>query len=368
VSIRKLPSGRYQATVYRPDGSRDTDTFDLKRQAKTWEDETKAKYRRGEDPRAGQITVAEWYERWLAVHGVVTGTRKKIESLWRVHCEPQWANWPMASITRMEVKGWIRKLETTKGARGRTLAASTVHEIAHTMSSLYRAAMDDTPPRVTHNPFDGLSAKKGVLPTIPPQPIMFYEHEEADAIIAALERWPERAALVDLGFYSGPRPGEMFGLHGDRVRWLRRAGAPGTMEITRVMTRTGLREYPKSRKSHRDVPIRPATMDRLDEIMPARSLDGPVFTRAEGGSMDDNWFRHRVWDPAVKRAGVRPLPPRAMRHTAASWLVQDGVPLTEVQRLLGHESYSTTERYAHLRPGHHGAITDAWERQERRSG
>jgi hypothetical protein len=35
---------------------------------------------------------------------------------------------------------------------------------------------------------------------------------------------------------------------------------------------------------------------------------------------------------------VRRVPPRVMRHTAAPWLVQDGVPLYDVQALLGHES------------------------------
>ena len=34
-----------------------------------------------------------------------------------------------------------------------------------------------------------------------------------------------------------------------------------------------------------------------------------------------------------------------MRHTAASWLVQDGVPLYDVQALRGHEDYATTQRY-----------------------
>ena len=49
-----------------------------------------------------------------------------------------------------------------------------------------------------------------------------------------------------------------------------------------------------------------------------------------------------------------------MRHTAASWLVQLGVDLLRVQELLGHEKYSTTLRYSHLRPGQFGDVMDAW--------
>ncbi len=39
-----------------------------------------------------------------------------------------------------------------------------------------------------------------------------------------------------------------------------------------------------------------------------------------------------------------------LRHTYASWLVQSGVDLYRVQRLMGHKSIKMTERYAHLAP------------------
>ena len=52
-----------------------------------------------------------------------------------------------------------------------------------------------------------------------------------------------------------------------------------------------------------------------------------------------------------------------MRHTAASWLVMDGVPLYDVQALLGHESFATTQRYAHLAPNAHGKVIESWERR-----
>lgn len=49
-------------------------------------------------------------------------------------------------------------------------------------------------------------------------------------------------------------------------------------------------------------------------------------------------------------------PPHSMRHTCASWLVQRGVSLYEVQHLLGHESFQTTQRHAHLQPDAHKAV------------
>jgi site-specific recombinase XerD len=52
-----------------------------------------------------------------------------------------------------------------------------------------------------------------------------------------------------------------------------------------------------------------------------------------------------------------------MRHTAASWLVQDGVPLYDVQALLGHEDYATTQQYAHLAPDAHSKVLESWARR-----
>jgi hypothetical protein len=43
-------------------------------------------------------------------------------------------------------------------------------------------------------------------------------------------------------------------------------------------------------------------------------------------------------------------------------LVQDGVPLYDVGRMLGHSSPGITARYSHLAPDAHGAVEAAWDR------
>jgi integrase len=163
----------------------------------------------------------------------------------------------MAAVTRLEAQSWVDRLKATRRARhhGRpvaagdeapVLAAATITAAAHLMSGLYRLAMREHPPLVTVNPFADLE-----LPVIEPQALDFYEHDEAQALYeAAGAIGPRWRTLAELGTQVGLRPGEMYGLHGHRVDWLR-----SQITVMDVMTRQGLREYPKSRKSHRVVPV-----------------------------------------------------------------------------------------------------------------
>lgn len=164
--------------------------------------------------------------------------------------------------------------------------------------------------------------------------------------------------MVELGMEVGLRPGEMYGLHGHRVDWPR-----ARIQVIDVMTRKGLRQWPKSKRSHRVVPVDAHVLEDMSVLMEGRLRDALVFTAPEGGPVTDGHFRSRVWYPAVQAAGIRRFPPRIMRHTAAPWLVQDGVPLYDVQALLGHEDYATTQRYAHLAPDVHSKVIASCERR-----
>ena len=58
----------------------------------------------------------------------------------------------------------------------------------------------------------------------------------------------------------------------------------------------------------------------------------------------------KAFKNACGRAGLEGVTIHTLRHTFASWMVQRGVPLREVQELMRHASISETEKYAHLAP------------------
>jgi site-specific recombinase XerD len=59
-------------------------------------------------------------------------------------------------------------------------------------------------------------------------------------------------------------------------------------------------------------------------------------------------FRRLAWDPAV-RAAMLPagVSPHCLRHSYATWLLDAGVVIQTVRKLLGHASIATTQIYIH---------------------
>jgi integrase len=175
------------------------------------------------------------------------------------------------------------------------------------------------------------------------------------------------ALMVDLNLHVGLRPGELYGLRKqvfDLDSWL--------IWIVGVMTRSGWRQYPKTKMSFRPVPIPDhLRLPLANHLAPMRDNE-VIFPAPGGGFWDDRNFARRIFDPALEataiidddgtvlQAGVRRGTPYDMRHTAASWLVQDGVDLYRVQHLLGHEKYQTTQRYAHLAPTAFDPLQSSW--------
>ena len=63
---------------------------------------------------------------------------------------------------------------------------------------------------------------------------------------------------------------------------------------------------------------------------------------------------------ACRRAGIEGASPHVLRHTAASWMAERGVPMVEIAQFLGHTNPSVTYRvYAKFSPDYLGKALEA---------
>jgi site-specific recombinase XerC len=384
ASYRRLPNRKWQAEVLLPvrlpsgRQKRITKTHPSKGFLREWATKLEAAIDAGRytDQRASEATtVRDMHALYQSSRMVADATRAKTESFWRNHVEPAWGGHPVATVTRPALRRWVKDMSERTCAKCLTRPALTqagvmvkhqgsngkpcpgsgerpglggwvIQGAVSTLSALLAIAVEDGV--LPGNPAVGLR-----LPRIDAKPVFFWTKADARRLLAAV---PEQYRLmVDLDLHIGLRWGELAGL---RARWV--DVDHGIIHVVGVQTRTGWREYPKSRMSRRTVPIPDALLDDMRDQVAGLGGDDYVFPAPEGGPWDDTNFRRRVFTPSVKAAGVPHGTPHDMRHTAASWLVQAGVDLYRVQALLGHEKPTTTQRYAHLAPDAFDPIRRAW--------
>lgn len=165
----------------------------------------------------------------------------------------------------------------------------------------------------------------------------FLTHVEAELILNALkEKSLDCHDMTLLSLHCGLRAGEVFSL----------AWADVNLEKGTLF----LRDTKSGRNRHAYMTT--AVKDMLTVRQQNRESD-KVFIAITGGQVDriSKTFS-RVVDELGLNAGIND--PRhkivfhSCRHTFASWLVESGVSLYIVQKLLGHENISQTARYSHL--------------------
>ncbi|GAA4581908.1 hypothetical protein GCM10023194_14710 [Planotetraspora phitsanulokensis] len=100
----------------------------------------------------------------------------------------------------------------------------------------------------------------------------------------------------------------------------------------------------------------------MARLLEGRAQKSLVFVPRAGPERPLNYktfYWH--WRRAREAANVPYAPPHTNRHTAASRLVQDRVPIIQVKEILGHESILTTMQYSHHDPEANADIKRAWK-------
>lgn len=142
--------------------------------------------------------------------------------------------------------------------------------------------------------------------------------------------------ITILSLKTGLRRGEAF-----ELRW---------SDIDFINMRITVRGSIAKSMNTRHIPISPIALKVLTSWKEqAPQLDGLVFPSDKGGRLNN---LKKSWATIMKEANILNFRWHDMRHDFASQLVMKGVPLNTVRELCGHADSTTTQRYAHLAPGH----------------
>jgi len=105
-----------------------------------------------------------------------------------------------------------------------------------------------------------------------------------------------------------------------------------------------------------------AYLARRDELRDPRAgtLDPrALFVSRRGARLGVRRVQHLVHQYGALGAGRADLHPHALRHTCATHLLDGGADLRAIQKMLGHASLSTTQRYTHVSVDHLMKVYDA---------
>lgn len=311
----------WQASVSHK-GKRWRKDFLTKADALAWEAETKAAILRGKTPNEGggkagtMLTMAEL--RTMVMENVWKGS-KSVETATvnsQAVLNTLGANTPITRIDALvidnAIKVWMRHGNSNATVNRKLAALGRMLRWAH---------------------------QRGYIPMVPHMErrkesehrLRWFTEEEESQMLAYFQHVgnSQMVDLVAVALDTGMRQGELLSLTGREVfdGWVRLDG-----------------RFTKSGRG-RDIPL----TKRASTILARRKEEfgtGTLFT------LTPDQVRHK-WDHMRQHIGLEDDPQAVFhvcRHTFGSRLVQRGVPILEVQKLMGHETLQMTLRYAKLSP------------------
>lgn len=244
----------------------------------------------------------------------------------------------LSAIDLSAVRGWLAQ-QHAAGAGASTMArrTSALRTFFGWAAATGRAPSDPTlrlraPRRGTHLPdvvgagdlraiIDGLDERAELGEATP-----------AEQALAARDR-----LIFELLWATGMRVAELAGLDVDEIDRARR-----TLRVTGKGDRQRVIPYGGPAES---------ALERWLDRRPRLAVEGSgpaLLLGARGGRMGTRQIRAVVDRELAARPDVAARGPHALRHSAATHLLDGGADLRSVQELLGHESVATTQIYTHV--------------------
>jgi len=246
-------------------------------------------------------------------------TPHNTERVIRCHVLPRWGKLRLNEITSQAIASWLAELR-------KTLAPATVEKVRVTMNRSFELAGKWGIPGAQLNP-----VKAVPRPRFNNKKERFLTAKEVERLVAACKASAstQLAPIVQLLLFTGARKSEILTARWSNVDLEQRA-------LYLPDTKTGKPRY---------VPLSGDAVEVIKGLRRWEKCDWLVPNPVTRMPFTD---LKNPWSTARKIAGVPDVRIHDLRHSAASFMVNSGVDLYAVGRILGHSSPDTTARYSHL--------------------
>ena len=346
-TIRRLPSGRYQARYPGPDGVRRAadDTFATKSEAQDWLTLKVAEILEGDwiDPDAGEILITDYASTWIEERpGLRSKSAKNYRSLLRCQVMPYLATVTVGELTLARVRTWRKRLLDSGTSEITTAKAYRF------LRAVMNTAVDDS--LIRRNPCRIKGADREHSPE---RPVLTVTQVYALADAVGLRY----RALILLAAFSSLRWGELAALRPEDIDL-----DACTVRVTRQLNKAGAVPVfgpPKSRAGRRVVDFPDLIVPDLRKHLRSVPAGALVFTSPEGSPLSNTNFRRRVWVPALAAVGLEGIHIHDLRHTGNQFTANAGANTKELMVRMGHDSERAALIYLHSSDKRQRSLADA---------
>jgi integrase len=246
-------------------------------------------------------------------------TPDNVEAVLRVHILPRWGKVRVDEMSAQAIAKWLAELRER-------YAPATVEKIRITLNRSFELALKWDTPGVVKNPVRHIPR-----PKYNNSRERYLTEKEAARLQRAVANSanPQLKFIVGLLLLTGARKTELLRAKWEHVDLDRRSWHIPT-------TKTG---------KPRHVPLSQAAVDIIERL--ARWHNCPWLLPNPDTRLPYTDIK-RVWDTARDEAGLHGLRLHDLRHSAASFMINAGIDLYAVGRILGHADHQSTQRYSHL--------------------
>ena len=346
---------RYRAFLYVP-GGRISKSFSTKTDAQSWLNEMSFKRDKGLMIASSRMPLKSYLLDWLEIHStqLKPASERRYRQIARDYVYPFIGKKLLCDLTVFDVERLYQKL----------LADDvSVRNVRYVHSLLHRSLKDAQKRGIV-----GYNAAHGARqPKLTQKEMIILDEDQVMRFFIGV-KGHRLEALFHLAIKTGMRQGEIFGLKWSDIDWLR-GRVRVQRQAQRVKGQGKLFVPPKTKAGRRSIPIGSEMLLLLrkhrEKQVVTKIFSGQdwhelnlVFPTRNGKPLSESNLL-KEYKMLLEACGLPKLRFHDLRHTAASIMLNRGIPPFVVSRILGHSKPSTTmDIYGHLIPIMHEGIGD----------